>query len=53
MVRQIEQKEHSSNKEFLINSNIVISIHERCTDELQRISELIQKTNQLNYTKTE
>ena len=51
MVRQIEQKEHSSNKEFLINSNIVISIHERCTDELQRISELIQKTNQLNYTK--
>jgi len=40
-----------SNDEFLKNSNICIEIIKNCEPESKRILELINRTNQLNYTK--
>lgn len=44
-------KHYESGIEFLRKSNIRISFNKNCLEELERISELIQRTNQLNYTK--
>lgn len=51
----LEEKEHalskaSSNHDFLVNSNICVFIDKTCKD-IERIAELVQRTNQLNYTK--
>lgn len=43
--------EYSSNEEFLRASNITISLKDDCIAQIERIDELIQRTNQLNYTK--
>ncbi len=40
-----------SNEEFLRNSNISVEIIRECRPEHERILELINRTNQLNYTK--
>jgi FkbH-like protein len=40
-----------SNEEFLRQSNIRVDIHTDCLDKLERIHELILRSNQLNYTK--
>jgi FkbH-like protein len=40
-----------SNEEFLRKSNIQVEILNDCTNELTRIYELIERTNQLNFTK--
>ena len=49
---KIEEKITSaSNEEFLYNSNIRVEIGTDCSKNLERISELVLRTNQLNYTK--
>lgn len=40
-----------SNIDFLRDSNIVVTIGNNCIDEIDRIAELVERTNQLNYTK--
>lgn len=40
-----------SNIDFLKDSNILVSVDKNCIDEIDRITELIERTNQLNYTK--
>lgn len=41
----------SSKEEFLYDSNIRITINRNCLEELDRIHEMVMRTNQLNYTK--
>jgi FkbH-like protein len=49
--RQVLISSGKSNAEFLMASDIQVSITKNSLDELDRISELIERTNQLNYTK--
>lgn len=50
--KRIDKKsQFISNEEFLKQSGIVISILPDCNSEIGRIMELIERTNQLNYTK--
>ena len=46
-----EQEKFSSNTEFLYSCNIKVELHRDCENQLERISELVSRTNQLNYTK--
>lgn len=45
------QNKSSSNEEFLRSCHINIKINKNCGDQLSRIVELVQRSNQLNYTK--
>lgn len=49
--RIVAETKYSSNEEFLRSSHIKIQICSDCLSEEARIYELIQRTNQLNYTK--
>lgn len=49
--RSADEEKAVSNIDFLRNSNIQISVCSDCVSQLERIYELIQRTNQLNYTK--
>ena len=49
--RQILRKDFSSNEEFLMSSDIIVEIDYDCEKNLDRIAELVARTNQLNYTK--
>lgn len=42
---------YDSNEEFLYSSNIRVDIHTDCLEQLNRLYELSQRTNQLNFTK--
>lgn len=44
-------KTHCSNEEFLRKSSIKICIKKDCIENIDRIDELIHRTNQLNFTK--
>lgn len=46
-----EEKTYSSNEDFLYASNIRVSIFYDCANEIDRISELVLRSNQLNFTK--
>lgn len=46
-----EKREFISNEEFLKQSNIIVEVSNDCIKELDRIEELVLRTNQLNYTK--
>ncbi len=46
-----QRKKFNSNEKFLYSSNIKVCINSDCIEHLSRIHELIQRTNQLNYTK--
>lgn len=47
-----EQKEGcSSNREFLMQSKITVEIRNDCMEQIERISDLIERSNQLNFTK--
>lgn len=46
-----EKSRASSNEEFLESSNITVKIAGDCLEQLDRIHELVTRTNQLNYTK--
>lgn len=41
----------SSNEEFLRQSNIRVTMHEDCLAQLERLQDLIIRSNQLNFTK--
>lgn len=49
--RSVAKQEYCSNEDFLRSSGICMQICSNCTAEEDRIYELIQRTNQLNYTK--
>lgn len=50
--KEKDEKKFNSNEEFLIQSNICVNIvRENILSEIDRIHELNQRTNQLNYTK--
>lgn len=42
---------YNSNEEFLISSNIIVDIREPKDFEVDRITELVNRSNQLNFTK--
>lgn len=46
-----KQKEFSTNEEFLLDSHINVVLHEDWEVEFERIFELCQRTNQLNFMK--
>ena len=46
-----QKKEYSDNTEFLRSSEIKVEIFTDCNSEIERILELVSRTNQLNYTK--
>lgn len=45
------QKDFSSNEAFLMSCNIRVEFHDDCAQQLDRIHDLILRSNQLNYTK--
>ena len=45
------QKKSTSNEQFLYDSEIVVDICFDCNNQIDRIVELVERTNQLNYTK--
>lgn len=49
--KQSEKKSSTSNEEFLRNANIQLAISYDCKKNLDRVAELVARTNQLNYTK--
>ena len=49
--RKSEEVKYSSNIDFLKDSNITISLGDDCVQNKARLLELIQRTNQLNFTK--
>ena len=44
-------KTYASNEDFLYDSNIKVEMHHDCLNQVQRIHELLMRSNQLNYTK--
>ena len=50
--KKVEAQENASdNIAFLFDSNTNVTIHSDCLNNIERIFELIQRTNQLNFTK--
>ena len=54
--RILEEKATASanfadNTDFLFSSNIKVTIHDDCQDQIERIAELVMRSNQLNFTK--
>lgn len=47
----IAKKEFDSDEEFLRSSEIKVRLLKDCGNQIERITELINRTNQLNYTK--
>lgn len=45
------KKEFADNLSFLYSTNTKVDIHQDCEKQLERIHELVLRTNQLNYTK--
>lgn len=45
------QEQASDNIEFLYSSNTQVQLHTDCLNQIERIYELVNRTNQLNYTK--
>lgn len=44
-------KSYASSEDFLYDSNIQVTVHYDCLPQIQRIHELLMRSNQLNYTK--
>ncbi len=49
--KRVDISSSSSNEEFLLNSRIKLSCISDCRSEIDRIHELVERTNQLNFTK--
>ena len=45
------EKAFSSNEDFLMSCNIHVDFHTDCKENIDRIHDLIMRSNQLNYTK--
>lgn len=46
-----EKSTMKSNEEFLFSSDIRVEIKNNCLSEIDRLSEMVMRTNQLNFTK--
>lgn len=49
--RNQKEKNFRTKEQFLYYSEIVLEIHQDCMQQLDRIAELVVRTNQLNFTK--
>lgn len=49
--KQSQKANYSSNEEFLYSSNIHVEIRQDCKNHLDRIYDLVWRSNQLNFTK--
>ena len=49
--KKSEEKTYTSNEKFLIASNIQVDLKTDCLEHLERIHELLLRSNQLNFTK--
>lgn len=49
--RQEQKKQFTSNEEFLYSSNIQVIFGQECAANLERIHDLVWRSNQLNFTK--
>lgn len=49
--KQISKSHYSDNIQFLYSTNTHVVINRDCIAEIDRIAELVKRTNQLNYTK--
>lgn len=49
--KKVFRANFADNEEFLFNSNIRVAIMHDCNNHIGRITELIQRSNQLNFTK--
>lgn len=49
--KQKEKSHYLSNEDFLMTCNIIADIKTDCTNHIDRIVDLVQRSNQLNYTK--
>lgn len=50
-IKREDKKNYSTANDFLMHSNIKVDFHEDCGAEITRIHELVQRSNQLNFTK--
>ena len=50
-VKQKAKAGANDNRSFLFSSNTQVEMHEDCLPELDRLTELVNRTNQLNFTK--
>lgn len=49
--KRFESLQFESNEDFLRSCNITLQIHSNCIDHIDRLHELVLRTNQLNFTK--
>ncbi|MBR5278146.1 MAG: HAD-IIIC family phosphatase [Clostridia bacterium] len=49
--KHIQKNNYSSNEEFLFESGIKVDLGEDCIDQIDRIQDLVMRSNQLNFTK--
>jgi FkbH-like protein len=49
--KAIASENYSSNEQFLYDSNILVDICFDCIGQIDRIAEMVARTNQLNFTK--
>lgn len=49
--KELLRNDFSSNEEFLMSCNIRVEIAQDCTNHINRIHDLLIRSNQLNYTK--
>ena len=49
--KDIASKSFASSEDFLYDSHIQVKVHKDCLHQIQRIHELLLRSNQLNYTK--
>ncbi len=49
--KQVRKQDYASNEEFLYHSNIRVAFGTDCLQQLDRIHDLVWRSNQLNFTK--
>lgn len=49
--KEKDRNEYSSNEDFLFDCDLRVLIHHDCISKIDRIAELVQRSNQLNFTK--
>ena len=49
--KEVSREAFASNEDFLMSCNIRVEIHSDCANQLDRIADLVIRSNQLNYTK--
>ena len=49
--KEASKEAFASNEDFLMSCNIRVAIHSDCANQIDRIADLVIRSNQLNYTK--